>query len=69
MKEKAQKREERECILNQDIGKISLALKSSFEKYRAQILKEWKLMAYLEATWNLVSSLSKYCFINLLSYI
>ncbi|KAK2661080.1 hypothetical protein Ddye_007613 [Dipteronia dyeriana] len=42
MKEKAQKRQEQDRILNQDVNKLPQALRSTFEIYQAQVLKEWK---------------------------
>ena len=42
MKEKAQKRQEQDRILNQDVNKLPLALCLTFEIYQAQILKEWE---------------------------
>ncbi|TXG51072.1 hypothetical protein EZV62_023596 [Acer yangbiense] len=42
MKEKAQKRQKQDCILNQDVNKLPLPLRSTFEIYQTQILKEWE---------------------------
>ncbi|KAK2647620.1 hypothetical protein Ddye_015109 [Dipteronia dyeriana] len=42
IKEKAQKRQEQDRFLNQDVNKLPQALRSTFEIYQAQILKEWE---------------------------
>ncbi|KAF5196622.1 hypothetical protein FRX31_013791, partial [Thalictrum thalictroides] len=42
MKEKAQKRKEQERILNKDLTNLQPAVRETFERMQAKILKEWE---------------------------
>ncbi|KAL2490700.1 putative LRR receptor-like serine/threonine-protein kinase [Abeliophyllum distichum] len=42
LRERAQKRQEQHRIINQDIGKLTPALRQTYEIYQAKILKEWE---------------------------
>ncbi|GER41345.1 WD repeat-containing protein 65 [Striga asiatica] len=42
LKENAQRRRDQEIIMNQDVTKLSPAMRETIELYRVQILKEWE---------------------------
>ncbi|KAL2532874.1 NAM-associated domain-containing protein [Abeliophyllum distichum] len=42
LRERAQKRQEQHRIMNQDISKLTPALRKTYEIYQAKILKEWE---------------------------